>query len=405
MEQQRRAVHNGWYHETQSSQQGHLPPAPHAAQVDDRFLLGLDTQLDPTLRQLFGEHSGLLHASRACYDALFPEKVALSRTATLSIYDRLSSALTVAQVTGVQPLCSHYAARLAPLSSPDASRESNIRQTHITQFSRLLATYPTLITPQMLKQLADIGLSTQDIVTFTQLIGFVSYQARVLAVLGALRGRIAAVLPGFPAPESCVQHGFSLTSRQWQARLPEVDLTYASKQQLDVLDLIAPEARSSSFYRLLVQDAPCLSEFSAVFNHVMHARAQKKATWRELAAVATSRLNGCVYCAAIHGRFYLEAGGDEGKIEWLFSESNAVERRTAHRSTDAYNEDKVTPEYVLLQVTTALTQTPERFNADELHALSDAGYSAAQSLDILLTSALFAWSNRLIQTLGDATAR
>lgn len=401
MEQQRRAVHNGWYHETQSSQQGHLPTDPQAVLVQDRFLLGLDAHLDPTLHRLIHDHSGLLKASRACYEALFPENVTLSRTSTLSLYDRLSSALTVAQVTGVQPLCSHYAGRLAPLASPDASRESNIRQTHITQFARLLATQPTLITPPMLQQLGDVGLSTQDIVTFIQLIGFVSYQARVLAVLGALRGRIAAVLPGFPAPEPCAQQGFSLTLRQWQARLPEVDLDTASQHQQDVLDLIAPDARSSSFYRLLVQDAPCLSEFSAVFNHVMHDREQRKVSWRELAAVATSRLNGCLYCAGIHGRFYLEAGGAEGHIERLFSEQSSIGYGTTVSVEGAHS---LSPEQVLLQATAALTRTPERFNADELHALSDAGYDAAQSLDILLTTALFAWSNRLIQTLGDTTA-
>jgi len=401
MEQQRRAVHNGWYHETQSSQHGHLPHDPHAALVQDRFLLGLDAQLDPTLRRLFSEHSGLLNASRACYEALFPEKVELSRTETLSIYDRLSSALTVAQVTGVQPLCSHYAARLAPLSSPDASRESNIRQTHLTQFARLLATHPTLITPPMLNQLADVGLSTKDIVTFTQLIGFVSYQARVLAILGALRGRVTAVLPGFPAPENCSQHGFSLTLRQWQSRLPEVSLEQANKHQLDVLDLIAPDARSSSFYRLLVQDAPCLSEFSAVFNHVMHAREPQKATWRELAAVTTSRLNGCLYCAGIHGRFYLEAGGEKGLIESLFDDTDDV---SSQRGLSLKTTETHASEQILLQTTSALTRTPERFNADEIHALSDIGYSASQSLDILLTSALFAWSNRLIQTLGDTSA-
>lgn len=401
MEQQRRAVHNGWYHETQSSQQGHLPHDPYAALVHDRFLLGLDAQLDPTLRRLFSDQSGLLNASRACYDALFPEKVTTSRTETLSLYDRLSSALTVAQVTGVQPLCSHYAARLAPLSSPDASRESNIRQTHLTQFARLLATHPTLITTPMLKQLSDVGLSTKDIVTFTQLIGFVSYQARVLAILGALRGRVAAVLPGFPAPENCAQNGFSLTLRQWQARLPEVDLELANKHQLDVLDLIAPDARSSSFYRLLVQDAPCLSEFSAVFNHVMHAREQQKASWRELAAVTTSRLNGCLYCAGVHGRLYLEAGGEKGLIESLFDEEH---NEGAQHNVASKTAGIASSEQVLLQTTSALTRTPERFNAEEIHALSDSGYSASQSLDILLTSALFAWSNRLIQTLGDTTA-
>src|SRR5471030_3547303 len=401
MEQQRKAAHSGWYHETQSSQQGHLPLDPHAALAQDRFLLGQDAQLDPTLRSLIHERQGLLNASRACYDVLFPDSQEASRTETLSLYDRLSSALTVAQVSGVQPLCSHYAVRLAPLASPDASRESNIRQTHITQFARLLATQPTLITPPMLEQLSDVGLSIQDIVTFIQLIGFVSYQARVLAILGALRGRVAAVLPGFHAPESCVQQGFSLTLRQWQARLPEVDPATASKHQQDVLDLIAPDARSSSFYRLLVQDAPCLSEFSAVFNNVMHAREPQKATWRELAAVTTSRLNGCLYCAGIHGRFYLEAGGEKGLIESLFDDTDDV---SSQRGLSLKTTETHASEQILLQTTSALTRTPERFNADEIHALSDIGYSASQSLDILLTSALFAWSNRLIQTLGDTSA-
>ena len=33
-------------------QQGHLPLDPHAALAQDRFLLGQDAQLDPTLRSL-----------------------------------------------------------------------------------------------------------------------------------------------------------------------------------------------------------------------------------------------------------------------------------------------------------------------------------------------------------------
>ncbi|GAB2929785.1 CMD domain-containing protein [Hafnia psychrotolerans] len=401
MEQQHRAVHNSWYHEIQSSQQGHLPSDPQAERVQDPFLLGLDTQLDPTLRQLLSERSGLLQASRACYDVLLPKKVTLSCTTALSLYDRLSSALTVAQVTGVQPLCTHYAARLAPLAGPDASRESNLRQTHIMQFARLLATQPTLITPSMLQQLGTVGLSTQDIVTFVQLIGFVSYQARVLALLGAMRGRIAAILPGFHSPEPCSQQGFSLTLRQWQARLPEVDLTSASQYQLDVLRLATSDTYSSSFYRLLLQDARCLSKFSAIFNHLMYAGEQKEATWRELAAVTTSRLNGCLYCAGIHGRLYLESGGEKRQIDRLFEGCHAGES-TANAAF--FNGKRIPPDQVLLQATAKLARSPERFDTDELHALSDAGYSAAQSLDILLISAFFAWSNRLTQSLGETTA-
>ncbi|MEE8728941.1 MAG: peroxidase-related enzyme [Rahnella inusitata] len=400
MEQQRKAAHSGWYHETQSSQQGHLPLDPHAALAQDRFLLGQDAQLDPTLRSLIHERQGLLNASRACYDVLFPDSLKVSRTETLSLYDRLSSALTVAQVSGVQPLCSHYAARLAPLSSPDASRESNIRQTHITQFARLLATQPTLITPPMLSQLNDVGLSTQDIVTFTQLIGFVSYQARVLAILNGLRGRAAAVLPGFPSPEGCEQKGYSLAMLQWSSRLPEVAPESASQHQQDVLDLIAPDARSSSFYTLLVHNADALSEFSAVFNNIMQAGERPKAAWRELAAVATSELNGCLYCAGIHGRLYLEAEGRTELIEQLF------EATYRDDVVDAVSQKQAgSAEAALLESVIALTRTPERFDARLLHGLSDAGYTATQSLDILLTAALFSWSNRLIQTLGDTVSQ
>ena len=400
MEQQRKAAHSGWYHETQSSQQGHLPLDPHAALAQDRFLLGQDAQLDPTLRSLIHERQGLLNASRACYDVLFPDSLKVSRTETLSLYDRLSSALTVAQVSGVQPLCSHYAARLAPLSSPDASRESNIRQTHITQFARLLATQPTLITAPMLSQLNDVGLSTQDIVTFTQLIGFVSYQARVLAILNGLRGRAAAVLPGFPSPEGCEQKGYSLAMLQWSSRLPEVAPESASQHQQDVLDLIAPDARSSSFYTLLVHNADALSEFSAVFNNIMQAGERPKAAWRELAAVATSELNGCLYCAGIHGRLYLEAEGRAELIEQLF------EATYRDDVVDAVSQKQAgSAEAALLESVIALTRTPERFDARLLHGLSDAGYTATQSLDILLTAALFSWSNRLIQTLGDTVSQ
>lgn len=400
MEQQRKAAHSGWYHETQSSQQGHLPLDPHAALAQDRFLLGQDAQLDPTLRSLIHERQGLLNASRACYDVLFPDSLKVSRTETLSLYDRLSSALTVAQVSGVQPLCSHYAARLAPLSSPDASRESNIRQTHITQFARLLATQPTLITPPMLSQLNDVGLSTQDIVTFTQLIGFVSYQARVLAILNGLRGRAAAVLPGFPSPEGCEQKGYSLAMLQWSSRLPEVAPESASQHQQDVLDLIAPDARSSSFYTLLVHNADALSEFSAVFNNIMQAGERPKAACRELAAVATSELNGCLYCAGIHGRLYLEAEGRAELIEQLF------EATYRDDVVDAVSQKQAgSAEAALLESVIALTRTPERFDARLLHGLSDAGYTATQSLDILLTAALFSWSNRLIQTLGDTVSQ
>lgn len=389
MEQQRRAAQAGWYHETQTSPLRHTPLDPCQTQHTDNFLLGLEQKIAPSLRRTLTQRNGLLFAAQTCYNKLFPKNVTLSRGQTLSLYDRLSSALTVAQVTGIQPLCSHYAARLAPLNCPDASRESNIRQTHLAQYARLLATQPTLITPAMLTQLKEVGLSTQDIVLFSQLIGFVSFQARLLAVVNALAGRPATVLPGFPHPEECEQRGFSLQLRSWQSRLPEVDLKKATKQQLDVLDFCAPDARDSSFYRLLAQDAPTFEALSAVSSHIMKQPDDKKLAIKEWAAAATSRINGCLFCAGIHGRYYLQSGGSAELIDTLFDE--AQEKNAALVQQDP-----------LVNAVKVLTQTPEKFAAAALQPLLDAGYSHAQILDILLSSALFNWLNRLIQTLGES---
>lgn len=389
MEQQRRAALDGWYHETQTSPLRHTPLDPCQTPSSDSFLLGLEQKIEPSLRRTLTQRNGLLFAGQTCYNKLFPKHVALSRRQTLSLYDRLSSALTVAQVTGIQPLCSHYAARLAPLNCPDASRESNIRQTHLAQYARLLATQPTLITPAMLAQLGEVGLGPQDIVLFSQLIGFVSFQARVLAVVNALAGRPATVLPGFPQPEECEQKGFSLGLRSWQSRLAEVEVRKATKEQLDALDSSAPEARDSSFYRLLAQDAPTLEALSAVSGHIMQQPNDEKSALKEWAAAATSRINGCLFCAGIHGRYYLQAGGESTQIDTLFAE--VAEMHTALTQQDP-----------LFKAVCVLTRTPEKFDAAAVQPLRDAGYSQTQILDILLSSALFNWLNRLIQTLGES---
>ncbi len=110
MEPRRVSGKNHWYHETQSRTQHSdvMPLVPEAAHVDDRFLLDLvlpDALLNANQRWL--------NAGRKLANLLFPDTVPVNRLRTFGDYDRLSTALTVAQVSGVQRLCNHYAARLA----------------------------------------------------------------------------------------------------------------------------------------------------------------------------------------------------------------------------------------------------------------------------------------------------
>lgn len=387
MERLRRQHNAQWYHETQSSVRGDAPLEPQTATLRDRFLLGLGAFADEALNAALRARAGVFNASLAGYHALFPDQVPLSRYVTLSPYDRLSTALTVAQVTGVQSLCSHYAARLAPLHSPDASRESNIRLAQITQYARQLASQPTLICRKALQQLADVGLSPADIVTFSQVIGFVSYQARVVAGVAALAGRPAVVVPGFPNVEDADGIAFSADELNWSARLPPIDAETAAAEQLDVLDQSHPQARAESYYLLLAHDAATLRERNGVFNGINAEGYGLSSRLKALATLAVSRINGSRYCAAT----VAQELQDEGLVQALFA---------GLPQGLAYTEDSV--KLAVMRTAAELTRAPEKFTPQSVQPLFNSGLDQAQALEVILTVALYAWENRLRQTLGDA---
>lgn len=375
-----------WYHETQRSSGHSSPLEPGAANLRDRFLLGLGTFSDPTLNAALSDRIDVFTASSASYPVLFPDRVTLSREVTLSPYDRLSTALTVAQVTGVQSLCSHYAARLAPLDSPEATRESNVRLAQITQYARQLASQPTLICSKALQQLSEVGLSTQDIVTFSQLIGFVSYQARVVAGIAALAGRPAVVLPGFPTVEDAGPAGFSSAARLWQARLPEIVAEQAQARQLDILDQSHPDARNEPYYLLLAHDAPALHERNAVFNSIERHADGLSPRLKTLVALVASRINGSHYCFAVAANHLAEQQLAQALVAGV------------DRAREIAGDPQTT---AVIGVTAELTRTPEKFTAQSLQPLFDSGLDRSQALDVILTGALHAWENRLRYSLGN----
>jgi len=386
MELLRRQHNAQWYHETQSSVRGDQPLEPQAATIRDRFLLGLGAFADEALNTALTARAGVFNASHASYHVLFPDHVALTRMVTLSPYDRLSTALTVAQVTGVQSLCSHYAARLAPLHSPDASRESNIRLAQITQYARQLASQPTLICSKALQQLSDVGLSPADIVTFSQIIGFVSYQARVVAGVAALAGRPTGVVPGFPNIEDAEGVEFTEEELAWQSRLPPITLEDARAEQLDVLDQSHPDARSEPYYLLLAHDAPALRERNGVFNSINADGYGLSPRLKALATLAVSRINGSRYCASTVAQDIQDAA----LADALFTDINRGLESSDNPVAQA-----------VIRVAADLTRTPEKFTPRSVQPLFNSGLNQAQALDVILTGALYAWENRLRQTLGD----
>ena len=380
MEQRRFSGKSHWYHETQSStrQAQALPLVPEAAAVDDPFLLNLT--LPPAFTTTL---EGWLQPARKVYTLLFAQRVMVNRLHTFSVYDRLSTALTVAQVYGVQRLCNHYAARLAPLPGPDSSRASNQRLAQMTQFARQLAFSPNVIDARARQQLEDVGLTRHDIVLMSQIIGFISFQARAVAVLQALLGQPVRWLPGMEMQQPAPPEGFADLSGTWQPGIEGVEIRTASARQLESLANWQPLPAFRLLAPVLAHHASTLDALGEIYQAV--ASEPSDEPWQQLAALYTARINGSVSCFGEYRR--------DGAIlaETMLSDdplSHSGEDKKAH---------------AVLQSVQHLTCAPDRFSPAHLALLKESGFSEASAISLLIWSALCGWFNRLKIAVGDVT--
>ena len=364
MEQSRAQGKSQWYHETQSCNQTAdvLPLVPEAAHVADRFLL--DLNLPASVSE---PCSAWLLLSSQIANHLFPGSLAPSRLNTFSVYERISTALTVAQVTGVQRLCNHYAARLAPLPGPDSSRESNHRLAQITQYARQLAGSPSVIYEQSRQQLDAVGLTAPDCVLITQIVGFVGYQARVIAAGQALLGQPVRWIPGMPVQDDAPAELFINKTVVWKAGVAPLQAEESHK---------AADALSS----VLAWDKTLL----AFGNQLLNALTPDE----ELAtfiALVNARINGSADCFyQQHASPALIQAAREGE-QALKSWSQETQSLAA-----------------LLQATLMLTRSPDRFGMPQLTPLLGQGYSPERLLKLLAWSGFNGWLNRLKIGLGEA---
>jgi len=383
MEQQSFAGKSQWYHETQSSQNLTTiqPLVPEAAHAGDRFLLDLKVP-----EQRLSAEDAWLAVARELYKILLPDQVATNRLQTLSHYERLSTALTVAQVFGVQRLCNHYAARLAPESSSDPSRETNRRLTQITQFSRQLASQPTSISDISLTQLDECGLSVEDIVTFNQLIGFISFQARTLAVFQAFDRLPVRQIPGFTGQEDADAELFRHRAVSWQPNLLPLERRFASTEHIRALE----QAQSSSLlYDLadsLASDAVTLLALKQLTHQLLPA--EDVLSDDDLRAMMlVSRINGSTSCFSDAAAVWQ---GEQGLPDAIRNDERALQAWSHNHPRDR----------AIIQAIGILTRTPDKFSYAQLTPLFEHAFTEQQAIRLLVGSALVGWLNRLKIGLG-----
>lgn len=180
---------------------------------------------------------------------------------------------------------------------------------------------------------------------------------------------------------------FTLEEIEWRAWLDTVDPATATPEQIEVLEASQSRAKTSPYYLLLAHDLEALRQRSLLFNAVMYGAKGLPRGERELATLAVSRVNGCVYCASVHSRRYVQLTKQSEIAQRILDDGVLTELPPRERA--------------IVDYAVKLTLAPTHLTPTDLEPLREVGLSDLEILDLTHAVAMFAWANRLMQTLGE----
>jgi alkylhydroperoxidase domain protein len=298
--------------------------------------------------------------------------------------DRLTIAVRVGQLHRDANASAWYQQRLDEGGGGKASERLDAALGHV----ELLTTRPAAATSDDLRSLVKAGLSVSDIVTVSQLASFLSFQIRVAAGLRLLAGGDSGTADAEQPviQEAPARHAFTLDTIGWAPWLEPLSLDAANDEQRAAL---AGHRGDSPYFRLLAYDAPILRERSATDDGIFHSPDGLPRAERELAAVISSKVNGCVFCASVHARFAVHYSGREKAIRDILDNGIRTELDERWRR--------------IVDFAAALAATPSTVNGVHLAGLRSVGLDDLEILDLTGATAFFAWANRLMLTIGEPT--
>jgi len=151
---------------------------------------------------------------------------------------------------------------------------------------------------------------------------------------------------------------------------------------------VTPSNKGISTYVLtLAHDPESLAVRSPLFNLIMYGKDGLSLGERELGATAASVVNRCVYCAAVHASRFINYTKRTDVIEAVFADE-----------LDAELDEHL---QAIFDFSAHLSTTPPEATQADAQDLADVGLSELESLDLVLSAAIFGWANRLMHTLGE----
>jgi alkylhydroperoxidase domain protein len=179
---------------------------------------------------------------------------------------------------------------------------------------------------------------------------------------------------------------FTLAMLDWLPWLaPPEEASLIERQRTSLVD---PARSRSAYFRLLASDPDILEARTRTDKDIFYNTATGlPRAEREVAAAATSRHNGCIYCASVHARHavtYSKRVEDVQRLLDVGVKADLGERWNA-----------------IVAAAVALTASPIAFDTSHVTRLRAAGLDDAEIVDVINAAAFFNWANRLMLSLGE----
>ena len=168
----------------------------------------------------------------------------------------------------------------------------------------------------------------------------------------------------------------------WLEPLPADELTDRHRTAL-----VDPARANSAYFMLLARDPDILLARTKTDKDIFYnPEAGLPRAERELSALATSRLNGCIFCASVHARFASHHSGRRADVERVLE--GGVEVEVGERWE------------AIMAASVALTNLPMSFGPEHVARLRAVGLDDLAVADVIQGAAFFNWAIRLMLSLG-----
>ena len=179
---------------------------------------------------------------------------------------------------------------------------------------------------------------------------------------------------------------FTQAQLDWLPWLPPLPAEELTPRHWD--GLVDPARAKSAYFMLLARDPDILGARTRNDKDIFYnPNAGLPRAERELAAAATSRLNGCIYCASVHARFASHFSKRGADVDRMLADGVEVD---------------LDPRWnAVVAASVALTETPTGFGGADIAALRAVGLDDLAIADAIHGAAFFNWANRLMLSLGE----